>query len=86
MASFILRASGLWDPNPARMTALQGDDENGSDEDLEHQPLVTEYDDPYDERTPLDRTIDRIGMGKRYHDILVWDSVVMNMQGATSGP
>jgi len=41
-------------------------DSDSNSEDLEHQPPVPDYD-PHDGRTPLDKTIDRIGMGK--HDV-----------------
>ncbi|KAK7681521.1 hypothetical protein QCA50_015253 [Cerrena zonata] len=54
MASVTPRASGLW-TNSARMSSYE------DDEDLEG--LLPREIDANDSRTPLDRTIDRIGMG-----------------------
>lgn len=51
------RASGLWaEPTAGRMSYFEDDED-----DMEQQ-LVPGYD-PNDERTNLDKTIDRIGMG-----------------------
>lgn len=54
MASITPRASGLW-TSSARMSSYE------DDEDLEG--LLPREIDLSDSRTPLDRTIDRIGMG-----------------------
>ncbi|TFK33035.1 MFS general substrate transporter [Crucibulum laeve] len=56
MASLTPRASGFW---AERMASSYFED----DDDLEQQERLVDEDDPEDERTPLDRTIDRIGMG-----------------------
>ncbi|KAL0060024.1 hypothetical protein AAF712_013203 [Marasmius tenuissimus] len=62
MASMTPRASGFWadsEPGGSRMGYFE-------DEDLEDQRLIGDGDDDVevlDERTKLDRTIDRIGMG-----------------------
>ncbi|KAI0789718.1 major facilitator superfamily domain-containing protein [Abortiporus biennis] len=55
MASVTPRASGFWSSS-ARMSYF----DSGSDEDVENLAVEEEIDDG---RTPLDRTIDRIGMG-----------------------
>jgi hypothetical protein len=46
----------------AASTRMTDDDENDSG-DPEHQSLAPDCD-PHDGRTPLDKTIDRIGMGR----------------------
>lgn len=56
MASLTPRASGLWSDSRRMSYFSHGD----GDEDLE--ALVAEAE-VYDGRSPLDRTIDRIGMG-----------------------
>ncbi|TFY80128.1 hypothetical protein EWM64_g3888 [Hericium alpestre] len=53
MAFVTPRASGLWED---RMSYFQSDDE--ADDDVEQAEALDS-----DGRTPLDRTIDRIGMG-----------------------
>ncbi|RDB14860.1 putative MFS-type transporter PB1E7.08c [Hypsizygus marmoreus] len=58
MASITPRASG-WADQYSRMTSSYFTDE---DEDVENQSLIAE-DEAGDGRTPLDKTIDRIGMG-----------------------
>ena len=58
MASVTPRASGLWSD---RRMSYFGD----GDEDLE--ALGAEDVEAYDGRSPLDRTIDRIGMGAYKH-------------------
>lgn len=55
MASVTPRASGLWS-DERRMTYYDGD----PDDDVE---ALTAEGMEYDGRSPLDRTIDRIGMG-----------------------
>ncbi|KII90655.1 hypothetical protein PLICRDRAFT_137021 [Plicaturopsis crispa FD-325 SS-3] len=55
MASVTPRASGFW-TDSARMNYFEGDADD--EDDVEHQ-----LPQPSDGRTPLDRTIDRIGMG-----------------------
>ncbi|EAU86401.2 membrane transporter [Coprinopsis cinerea okayama7 len=60
------RASGFWD-RPSSMSRSDSADEyfvDGEDEDVEQQErLLDGEEDEYDGRTPLDKTIDRIGMG-----------------------
>ncbi len=58
MASVTTRASGLWD-SPLRMSYFEG---AGVEEDAEG--LIPQEIDMCDDRTPLDKTIDRIGMGE----------------------
>ncbi|KAG6812305.1 hypothetical protein H0H92_003478 [Tricholoma furcatifolium] len=53
------RASSFW--SDARMPNYFPEDD-GDDVDVEQQNLIAE-DLEYDDRTPLDKTIDRIGMG-----------------------
>ncbi|KAF5377815.1 hypothetical protein D9615_006670 [Tricholomella constricta] len=60
MASITPRASGLW--TDSRMSSYFPDDE-ADDADVEQQNLIPEDDGQQDGRTPLDKTIDRIGMG-----------------------
>ncbi|KAG6919261.1 hypothetical protein DXG01_008057 [Tephrocybe rancida] len=61
MALITPRASGFW--TDARMSNYFPDDE-GDGLDVEQQNLIPDDDsDLGDERTPLDKTIDRIGMG-----------------------
>lgn len=57
MASVTPRASGLWSDSGSRRMSYFGD----GDDDLE--AFVSEETGEYDGRSPLDRTIDRIGMG-----------------------
>ncbi|KAG6885648.1 hypothetical protein C0993_011782 [Termitomyces sp. T159_Od127] len=57
MASITPRASGFW--TDARMPSHYSEDEG----DVEQQSLIPEQDVESDGRTPLDKTIDRIGMG-----------------------
>ncbi|KAG2009509.1 membrane transporter, variant 4 [Coprinopsis cinerea AmutBmut pab1-1] len=60
------RASGFWD-RPSSMSRSDSAAEyfvDGEDEDVEQQErLLDGEEDEYDGRTPLDKTIDRIGMG-----------------------
>lgn len=58
MALIASRVSGLWE-TPLRMTYFEG---VGAEEDVEG--LISREIDMCDDRTPLDKTIDRIGMGK----------------------
>ncbi|GLB38653.1 putative sugar (and other) transporter [Lyophyllum shimeji] len=58
MASSAPGASGFW--SDRRMSGYFPE-EQGDDADVEQQSLIEG--DPHDERTPLDKTIDRIGMG-----------------------
>ena len=65
MASLTPRASGLWaDSTTDSMGHI---DEDSESDDLEQQRLITDdqpiTDEHVDCRTPLDKTIDRIGMG-----------------------
>jgi hypothetical protein len=46
------RASGLWDHSVMTYSRLNADDDTDDPEGID-----------FDERTPLDKTIDRIGMG-----------------------
>ncbi len=46
------RASGLWDHSTMTYSRLSGEDDIDSPEGID-----------FDSRTPLDKTIDRIGMG-----------------------
>lgn len=59
MAAVTPRASVFW-ADSARMSYFQDDEADA--EDIEQQHLIPDCD-PNDERTPLDKTIDRIGMG-----------------------
>ncbi|KAI8994255.1 MFS general substrate transporter [Trametes punicea] len=57
------RASGLWS-TPSRMSYVSVPDSyDGDDEDVDVESLDYEASNDLDGRTPLDRTIDRIGMG-----------------------
>ncbi|TBU48542.1 MFS general substrate transporter [Dichomitus squalens] len=62
MSAINPRASGLWASSRMSYISVAGeyDDEDGSDVDLEAMDFDASEDDG---RTPLDRTIDRIGMG-----------------------
>jgi hypothetical protein len=63
MASISPRISGLWaDHVDVRMRSFDDEGEADSD-DIEQQRLIPDHD-LGDGRTPLDKTIDRIGMGK----------------------
>jgi hypothetical protein len=63
MASLSPRVSGLWaDHANVRMRSFDVDEEVESD-DVEQQRLIPDHD-LGDGRTPLDKTIDRIGMGE----------------------
>lgn len=71
MASITPRASGFWSDS-GRTSYFPTDDDTGSEgdvdvEDLEQQHMIDEEDYgtmmEHDGRTPLDKTIDRIGMG-----------------------
>ena len=55
MAAVTPRASGLWEHSPMTYSRLSTNDSSGHLDD----PEVNEL----DSRTPLDRTIDQIGMG-----------------------
>jgi hypothetical protein len=55
MAAVTPRASGLWEYSAMTYTRLSTHDPSGDPDD----PEVNEH----DPRTPLDRTIDQIGMG-----------------------
>ena len=63
MGSVNPRASGLWSTS-SRMSyvSIQQSDEGAEDVDIEG--LGFEVPDEFDGRTPLDRSIDRIGMGE----------------------
>lgn len=64
MSAINPRASGLWSTTRSSMSYVSladSYDEDGEDVDIEG--LGFEASDDLDGRTPLDRTIDRIGMG-----------------------
>ena len=63
MSAINPRASGLWASSRMSYISVSGsyDDDAASDLDLEGMGFDVAED---DSRTPLDRTIDRIGMGE----------------------
>jgi hypothetical protein len=77
MASITPRASGFW--ADSRMSYFP-DDEG----DVEEQQNLIPDNEPNDGRTPLDKTIDRIGMGMHIV-FLSLHSKLLSCQGVTSG-
>lgn len=62
MASITPRASGFW-TNSTRSSYFPGDMSEDEDDDPESQHMLEDNMMEHDGRTPLDKTIDRIGMG-----------------------
>jgi len=50
------------------------DDAESESDDIEQQRLIPD-DDPTDGRTPLDKTIDRIGMGELNCDVVAFHEI-----------
>jgi hypothetical protein len=65
MASITPRASGFWAESVNRTSYFPDyasvDDEDAEQQDEEYEAMMED-----DYRTPLDKTIDRIGMGMQY--------------------
>ncbi len=84
MSAINPRASGLWASSRMSYISVADsyDDDAGFDVDLEGFEVAED-----DGRTPLDRTIDRIGMGEQHLFFRGEESLidVARIQGATSG-
>ncbi|KAF8644666.1 hypothetical protein AX16_008326 [Volvariella volvacea WC 439] len=63
MSAIASRASGLWQQDARMSTVYYAANDGDSEASEEQQSLLEEGAEVHDSRTPLDRTIDRIGMG-----------------------
>ncbi len=68
MASIPPRASGFWEDSRSMASAYFSDDDDGDGDSDQQSRLLAGDDSDFDDRTRLDKTIDRIGMGAHRND------------------